>query len=68
MLLLRVFYTLAIKTYPYDSDLHTLCTTIYSFDFREGIVERFYATDGEEIISFDFISREDLLDERHMHR
>ncbi|AJU46283.1 CIC_collapsed_G0014590.mRNA.1.CDS.1 [Saccharomyces cerevisiae] len=57
-----VLYT-CNKNISYDSDLHTLCTTIYSFDFREGIVERFYATDGEEIISFDFISREDLLDD-----
>ncbi|QHS72756.1 uncharacterized protein SPAR_E00450 [Saccharomyces paradoxus] len=45
----------------YDSSLRTFGATIYSFNFKNGLVQKFYATDGEEIISFHFISREDLL-------
>ncbi|CAI4060829.1 hypothetical protein SUVZ_05G0460 [Saccharomyces uvarum] len=44
----------------YDSHTRTSSAKIYSFDFANKIVETFYAAD-EEIISFDFISRERLI-------
>ncbi|CAI4038441.1 hypothetical protein SMKI_05G0510 [Saccharomyces mikatae IFO 1815] len=44
----------------YDSSLHTFGANIYSFDFRNRSIETFYAADGQVIISFGFVSRENL--------
>lgn len=46
-----------------NSGLPTLDANIYSFDFKKRSVEPFYATNDEEIISFDFMSRECLVDD-----